>query len=113
MAGTYLCALSLHDALPICSASSGCGSEPVVITASPTITTDVSESAGGTGDSISDRAAVHTSENLLGRGSVCCHLYAQGATCHNDGSGTTVYSHVASSTVSTNGPFASGSFCPP
>jgi len=94
------------------SAVSSC--EPfTVLKASPTITTDVSESAGGTGDSISDSATLHSTSNLLGTGSVTFYLYAPGATCHNDGSGTTVYSHVASSTVSTNGPFASGSFGPP
>src|SRR5207248_1419987 len=94
------------------SAVSSC--EPfTVLKASPTITTDVSESAGGTGDSISDSATLHSTSNLLGTGSVTFYLYAPSATCHDDGSGTTVYSHTASSTVSTNGPFASGSFGPP
>jgi uncharacterized repeat protein (TIGR01451 family) len=83
------------------------------VQASPTITTDVSESTGGTGDSISDSATLHGTSNLLGTGSVTFYLYAPGATCHDDGSGTTVYSHTASSTVSTNGPFDSGSFGPP
>ncbi|MFL5916973.1 MAG: hypothetical protein ACJ752_15235, partial [Gaiellaceae bacterium] len=88
-------------------------SECFSVQASPTITTDVSESTGGTGDSISDSATLHDTSNLLGTGSVTFYLYAPSATCHDDGSGTTVYSHTASSTVSTNGPFASGSFGPP
>jgi uncharacterized repeat protein (TIGR01451 family) len=53
---------------------------------------------------------LHNTSNLLGTGSVTFYLYAPGATCHNDGSGSPVYMHVASSTVSDNGPFASGTF---
>src|SRR5207249_4476039 len=112
VAGTYQWVAVFSGGADNRSGRSGCGSEPVVITASPTIRTDVSESAGGTGDSISDSATLHSTSNLLGTGSVTFYLYAPGATCHNDGSGTTVYSQVASSTVSTNGPFASGSFGP-
>src|SRR6476659_1903372 len=83
------------------------------VQASPSIGTTVSESTGRTGDSISDSATLSGTSNLLGTGSVTFYLYAPGSTCHNDGSGSPVYTHVASSTVSTNGPFASGSFGPP
>src|SRR5262249_60831712 len=61
-------------------ASSGCGNEPVVITAHPTITTDRSEATGGVGDSISDTATLHNTSNLDGTGSVTFYLYAPGAT---------------------------------
>jgi len=97
----------------IAASHTNADSECFSVQASPTVTTDVSESTGGTGDSISDSATLHDTSNLLGTGSVTFFLYAPGATCHDDGSGTTVYSHSASSTVSTNGPFASGSFGPP
>jgi len=83
------------------------------VQASPSIGTTVSESTGRTGDSISDSATLSGTSNLLGTGSATFYLYAPGSTCHNDGSGSPVYTHVASSTVSTNGPFASGSFGPP
>src|SRR4051795_510465 len=90
---------------------SGC--EPFHVIASPSIGTTQTPSSGGLAASLSDSATLHSTSNLLGTGSVTFYLYAPGATCHNDGSGTTVYSHVASSTVSTNGPFASGSFAGP
>ncbi len=113
VAGTYQWVAVFSGDANNATASSGCGNEPVKITASPSIGTTVSESTGGTGDSISDSATLSGTSNLLGTGSVTFYLYAPGATCHNDGSGTTVYQHVASSTVATNGPFASGSFGPP
>src|SRR3954447_23706366 len=113
LAGTYQWVAVFSGDANNSSASSGCGNEPVVITASPSITTTQSETTGGLADSLSDSATLHSTSNLLGTGSVTFYLYAPGATCHNDGSGTTVYSHVASSTVSTNGPFASGSFAGP
>src|SRR3954454_968985 len=113
VAGTYQWVAVFSGDANNSSASSGCGNEPVVITASPSITTTQSETTGGLADSLSDSATLHSTSNLLGTGSVTFYLYAPGATCHNDGSGTTVYSHVASSTVSTNGPFASGSFAGP
>src|SRR4051812_15678067 len=90
---------------------SGC--EPFHVIASPSIGTTQTPSSGGLAASLSDSATLSGTSNLLGTGSVTFYLYAPGATCHNDGSGTTVYSHVASSTVSTNGPFASGSFAGP
>src|SRR5947209_6344041 len=92
-------------------ANSGCGNEPVVITASPTITTTVSELAGAPGASISDSATLHGTSNLDGTGSVTFYLFAPGTPCSTAGTGN-VYSQTVSN-VSTNGPFASGSFGPP
>ena len=94
-------------------ANSGCGNEPVVITASPTITTTQTPSSGGLGASLSDSATLHSTSNLLGTGSVTFYLYAPGATCHNDGSGTAGVHACCEFHVSTNGPFASGCFGPP
>src|SRR5439155_81441 len=83
---------------------SGCTSEPVTITASPTIDTTVSESTGGLGDTLEDTPNNSSNIDLTYAGSVTIYLYAPGVTCHTDGSGTTVYSQTFTS-VSTNGPF--------
>jgi hypothetical protein len=85
---------------------SGCASEPVTITAQPTIDTDQSPKTGNVGDPISDSASLHNTSNLDGTGTVKIYLYAPGETCHADGSGGTL--EQTYSNVTTNGPFTAG-----
>src|SRR5207248_555676 len=63
------------------NAHTNCTNESVVVIATPTITTTVSELAGAPGDSISDSATLHGTSNLDGTGSVTFYLFAPGTTC--------------------------------
>src|SRR5437763_1378581 len=96
---------------------SGCASEPVVITASPPITTPQSETTGGLADSLSDSATLHSTSNLLGTGTVTFYLFAPGVACNTAGT-VNVYPHPVSalfpyatlSRASFAGPLVAGTY---
>jgi uncharacterized repeat protein (TIGR01451 family) len=93
------------------SAVSDC--EPfTVLKNSPTLGTTPSESAGGTGDSLSDSATLSGAGGLDGTGTVTFYLYAPGTTCHDDGSGSPVYTNQVTG-ISSSGPISSGTFAGP
>src|SRR5206468_4278621 len=83
--------------------NSGCASEPVTITAHPTIDTNQTPVTGNVGDPISDSASLHNTSNLDGTGTVTIYLFAPGVTCDITGAGGTVEANY--SFVTTNGPF--------
>src|SRR5439155_660856 len=86
--------------------NSGCASEPVTITAHPSIDTNQTPTTGNVGDPISDSASLHNTSNLDGTGTVKIYLYLPGQTCASDGSGGTL--EQTYSNVTTNGPFTAG-----
>src|SRR5207248_529556 len=66
-------------------ANSGCGNEPVVITASPTIVTTPSETAGSVGDLLNDSATLSGGSNFDGQGTITFNLYGpDDPTCHGE-----------------------------
>jgi uncharacterized repeat protein (TIGR01451 family) len=84
-------------------ASSGCGNEPVVITASPTITTDQSPTSGSVGDTLNDSATLHDTSNLDGTGTVTIYLFEPDVACNTAGTGSV--QSWSFPDVSGNGPF--------
>jgi uncharacterized repeat protein (TIGR01451 family) len=56
-------------------ASSGCGEESVVITASPSIVTTPSETSGSVGDLLNDSATLSAGSNFDGLGTITFNLY--------------------------------------
>ncbi len=82
---------------------SGCTSEPVTVTASPSITTDQTPKTGSLGDTLNDSATLHGTSNLLGTGSVTVYLFEPGTACDTSGDGAV--DSWTFSNVSGNGPF--------
>src|SRR4029453_18110244 len=68
-------------------ANSGCAAEPVVVTASPTISTTTNPSSAGLGGTLNDSATLSGTSNLLGTGTITFYLFAPGVTCAVDGTG--------------------------
>src|SRR5262249_59477686 len=60
-------------------ANSGCGNEPVVITASPTIVTTPSETSGSVGDLLNDSATLSGGSNFDEIGRASCRVLGQRA----------------------------------
>ncbi len=95
VAGTYQWVAVFSGDANNSGAHSACGDEPVVITASPTIATTTSPSAGGTGATLKDSATLTGASNLTGAGTITFYLFAPGVTCATNGTGA-VYSEVVS-----------------
>src|SRR2546429_599373 len=77
----------------------GCSSEPVILTASPTVGFLFNDSATTETYTLSlhDALPIWTS-NLLSTGTVTFYLYAPGVSCATDGSGATYSETIASGT---------------
>src|SRR5207244_893476 len=84
--------------------NSGCLAEPVVITASPSITTTADPTSGGLGATLNDSATLSGTSNLLSTGSVTFYLYGPHQTCQTDGSGSPLFTQTVLA-ISSNGPF--------
>jgi uncharacterized repeat protein (TIGR01451 family) len=103
VAGTYQwVAVFSGDANNI-STHTACGDEPVVITASPTITTDQTPTSGSVGDTLNDSATLHNTSNLKGTGTVTIYLFEPGVDCNTAGTGSV--QSWSFPNVSGNGPF--------
>ncbi len=102
VAGTYQWVAVFSGDANNSAAHSACGDEPVVITASPTISTTTNPSSGGTGANLKDSATLAGTSNLLGTGSITFYLFAPGVTCATNGTGA-VHSETVNN-ISTNGP---------
>ncbi len=102
VAGTYQWVAVFSGDTNNSAAHSACGDEPVVITASPTISTTTNPSSGGTGANLKDSATLAGTSNLLGTGSITFYLFAPGVTCATNGTGA-VHSETVNN-ISTNGP---------
>jgi hypothetical protein len=60
--------------------TSGCGSEPVAITAQPTISTTANPKSAGVGTTLQDSATLTNTSNLLGTGTIAFKLFGAGDT---------------------------------
>jgi hypothetical protein len=78
-----------------------CGSETVVVTAQPTISTTANPKSAGSGTTLKNSATLANTSNLLGTGSVTFRLFGPGDT------GCTSALHTETTTaIKTNGPFS-------
>jgi hypothetical protein len=83
--------------------NSGCDSEPVTITAHPTITTSANPPSGTAPVALNDSATLHNTSNLVG-GTITFYLYAPGVTCNTDGTGA-LFNQTVSVTAGNEGPY--------
>jgi len=103
-AGTYYWIASYPGDGNNAPAASSCGSETVVITAQPTITTTANPKSAGTGTTLQDSATLANTSNLLGTGSITFKLFGPGdTTC-----ATALHTETVTG-VKSNGPFTTTS----
>ena len=99
-AGTYYWVASYPGDANNAAATSSCGSETVVITAQPTISTTPNPKSAGAGTTLQASATLAKTSNLTGTGSITFKLFGPGdTTC------ATVLHTETLSSVKTNGPF--------
>jgi hypothetical protein len=99
-AGTYYWVATYPGDANDAAAASSCGSETVVITARPTISTTPNPKSAGTGTTLQASVTLAKTSNLTGTGSVTIKLFGPGDTkC-----ATVLHTETVNS-VKTNGPF--------
>ena len=79
-AGTYEWRATFSGDANNASVTSGCGSEPVAITAQPTMSTTATPKSAGIGTTLQDSAALTNTSNLLGTGTIAFKLFGAGDT---------------------------------
>ena len=100
-AGTYFWIASYPGDANNAAVLTVCGSESVVVTAQPTISTTANPKSAGTGTTLQDTATLANTSNLLGTGSITFTLFGPG-----DTSCKTALHTEATTAIKTNGPFS-------
>ena len=98
-AGTYFWIASYPGDANNVAVLTVCGSESVVVTAQPTISTTASPKSAGTGATLQDSATLANTSNLLGTGSITFSLFGPGDT----GCKTAIHTETKTA-INTNGP---------